>query len=326
MPILTLRQLEQVEAGPAHQRFSGMGCGFDCGCRSCMGDITADLTSGGLTPADISYVYSACASDYLKANPNASNSDLVAYCQSILPYGPGFQAKLISLNLGPAAAITNSNVNIKLQFVVGQLNLDLFGQILKKYSGMLTADDRSLLQDLFTNWHQTLSPSQIANVIGIMQKLADNGATFVPSPTVLQALTDLQSQLPSSNVGTIIQSAGNQVSFYSQVLQSLHTISTDVANTQASNYLPASGGSVPIPNSQGLTAVDWTGAQANQAVVTDLKNATYTSPLHTLYLPQSTQNVAATAVAPASAPISQPSNLPLMIGAVLLGWALLKGE
>lgn len=321
MPILSLNELERVEAGPAHTAF-GM-CGPGCGCRSCMGDLTADLANGGLSPADVSYVYSACAADYLRANPNASNADLVAYCKSNLPYGPGFQAKLTSLNLGPAAAIDNSNLIVKLQFTIGQLNLDLFGQLLKNYANMLTADERTLLQNLFTNWNQSLSAKDISVVIGIMQRLASQGASLTPSPAVVKALSDLQTQLPPS--AGLIQSTPDPVAFYNQVLQSLHTISTTVANTQANNYLPAPGGSVPIPNSQGLTATDWGGAQANQAVVTDLKNATYTSPLHTLYLPQSTQNAAASSI-PSPAPTSQPVSMPVMIGMALLGWVLLKGE
>jgi hypothetical protein len=294
-----------------------------------MGAVT-DPASIQVPPALLAQWQSECFAAYRADPMNRLMTDAIInkYCAQEVALKAISYQNAQAQGIMNAVQISATTLADQASQLVGQINLDLFGQILGTYSSYLTPGERDVLNGFFVEWRMTKTPDQVAQVTAIINKLTLAGAKLVPSAATQAAVDALRANLPNAGLPAATD-ASAPAFFYNQVLTSLHTIASSIPNAQAQNYLP-SGGAMPgqvvsTGGSNALTAADWNQQQANQAVVTSMANSSYVSPLHTMFVVPTTIQATAAGIAPVAQSIqaAAPGNPILYLGLGLLAWKLL---
>lgn len=155
------------------------------------------------------------------------------------------------------------------QRAAGKLSLDTYADLIKRYGSKINSSEREFLSYFFVEWQKPKSEADVAKAQAILNRI---GYVAAPKEENIQALYD-----------TYI-AAGGDPAEWEKIMANAKKSSTE--------YVISNGGG------NGITATDWNNVQANQKVVTAMKDSTMISPLQTMFLnPDTKQRTAAEASA-----------------------------
>jgi len=179
---------------------------------------------------------------------------------------------------------------------VAKFELNLYGALLRDYGSKLSQEEKEFLKYFFIDWRILKSDADKARAESILRRIG-----FAhPTPQAIQ-----------DEFYKVYLAAGGRKEDYMKIPSSVDLVLTK-------EKIISNGASNPI------TAVDWNQVQANQKVITDLKNTEYVSPLQTMFVSPEAATKAEAAVKTLTESTPTKTNPMLLLGLGFLALKLLR--
>jgi hypothetical protein len=159
--------------------------------------------------------------------------------------------------------------------------LDLYAYLIKNYGNSLSQSEKEFMNYFWVEWRTQKSDADVAKAEAILKRI---NFQYPVNQDVQQRMSEVQ----QAAYEAFLKSGGKQEDWDRIMAQTNDYIASQTS--KSSTEVVSNGGG------NGLTAMNWNTVQANQKVVSDMKDSTYINPLQTMFLRPDTRQETAAAV------------------------------